>query len=232
MNDTKCPTCGNADAYGYCDEAQVMTCVSCGYSEASDLRRQLTAIMHAIQRYQPAGSPIPGGNAILAEWTLSTMQDANERLRAQFAEVDTQLAERDALLDGRAGKLLRKGKHFVVVAEDEPYYPSVYACIRQAEKAKGSWTDVCEAEYQKHVHSGHFGDPRTMTLACQLADAQAILVRLADDALAISIVHRCCDPHHDGRWCATCDARNAGIEAYREALREKGDTDARHHTTD
>ena len=99
MNDTKCPTCGNADAYGYCDEAQVMTCVSCGYSEASDLRRQL-------------------------------------------------------------------------------------------------------------------------------ADAQAILIRLADDALAISIAHRCCDPHHDGRWCPTCDARNAGIEAYREAVRAKGDSDA------
>ena len=78
---------------------------------------------------------------------------------------------------------------------------------------------------------GYNENPKKMTLA-ELADAQAILIRLADDALAISIAHRCCDPHHDGRWCATCDARNAGIEAYREAVRAKGDSDARHHTTD
>ena len=212
MTTTVCPVCGVVR-----DSRIKGTCI-CGYNE-NPKKMTLAELADAQAKNETLLK------VLRAAWQkqVDELEAENGRLRAQFAEVDTQLAERDALLDGRAGKLLRKGKHFVVVAEDEPYYPSVYACIRQAEKAKGTWTDVCEAEYQKHVHSGHFGDPRTMTLACQLADAQAILVRLADDALAISIAHTCCDPHHDGRWCPTCDARSAGIEAYREALREKGD---------
>jgi len=35
------------------------------------------------------------------------------------------------LLDCRAGKLLLKGKAFIVVAIDEPYYLSVYKKIRR-----------------------------------------------------------------------------------------------------
>ena len=38
----RCPKCGNDRAYGYDDDAHVMTCDACGYSEATDLRRQLS----------------------------------------------------------------------------------------------------------------------------------------------------------------------------------------------
>ncbi len=43
------------------------------------------------------------------------------------------------LLDCRAGKLLRKGKFFLVVANDEPYFTNVYTLIRDNEKRHGRW---------------------------------------------------------------------------------------------
>ena len=44
---------------------------------------------------------------------------------------------------------------------------------------------------------------------------------LNDDALAIAIAHDCHDTAHDDRWCATCEARRDGIEAYREELQRR-----------
>jgi len=51
------------------------------------------------------------------------------------------------LLDCRAGKLLLKGKAFIVVAIDEPYYLSVYKKIRKYEKKRGTWTEMDEIEF-------------------------------------------------------------------------------------
>jgi hypothetical protein len=48
----------------------------------------------------------------------------------------------------RAWKLMRKHKEFIVVAYDEPYFMQVYKLIRDAELAKGTWTDVDEYNYQ------------------------------------------------------------------------------------
>jgi len=56
-------------------------------------------------------------------------------------------AELKRLLNTRAGSLLAKGKPFVVVAIDEPYYAEVYRMIRAEEKRKGSWTQGDEAAY-------------------------------------------------------------------------------------
>ena len=42
--------------------------------------------------------------------------------------------------------------------------------------------------------------------------------RIDDDALATRIANDCHDAAHDPRWCATCEAREAGIQEYREAL--------------
>jgi len=61
------------------------------------------------------------------------------RRRAEAAE---------GLLDCRAGKLLKKGKPFVVVACDEEYYMRVYAMIREDEQRKGRWTEEDEAAYR------------------------------------------------------------------------------------
>lgn len=44
---------------------------------------------------------------------------------------------------------------------------------------------------------------------------------LNDDALAISIAKDCHDTAHDDRWCATCEARRDGIEAYREEIQRR-----------
>lgn len=49
-------------------------------------------------------------------------------------------------------------------------------------------------------------------------DAKAIVARLNDKALADRIAAGCHDPHHDDRWCATCEARADGIDAYRRAV--------------
>lgn len=50
----------------------------------------------------------------------------------------------EGLLEGRAGKLLKKGKTFVVVAVDELYFPAVYMMIREDEKRHGKWGDCDE----------------------------------------------------------------------------------------
>jgi len=52
-----------------------------------------------------------------------------------------------ALLNCRAGKLLKKGKAFVVVACDEPYYNHVYEIIRRFERQKERWTDGDEVAF-------------------------------------------------------------------------------------
>lgn len=60
----------------------------------------------------------------------------------------------------RAMKLIRKRKNFIVIAEDEPYYFSVYSLIRKNEKEKGTWTEADENIYaeekKKHIcAAGH-----------------------------------------------------------------------------
>ena len=46
----------------------------------------------------------------------------------------------------------------------------------------------------------------------------SIKARLYDDDLATRIGKDCHDPHHDPRWCPTCEARLDGIDAYRQAV--------------
>ena len=48
----------------------------------------------------------------------------------------------------RAFKLMDKGKYFVVVAFDEPYFPKVYSMIRNQEKLIGRWNEEDEKMYQ------------------------------------------------------------------------------------
>ena len=60
-----------------------------------------------------------------------------------------------ALLDCRAGKLLRKGKFFLVVANDEPYFTHVYTLIRDNEKRHGRWTDADEGMWLRE-HGGRW----------------------------------------------------------------------------
>ena len=53
---------------------------------------------------------------------------------ADIESLTARLAEAETLLDSRAGKLLRKGKTFIVVAVDEPYFSFVYDLIRKQEQ--------------------------------------------------------------------------------------------------
>ena len=45
----------------------------------------------------------------------------------------------------RAAKLMQKGKPFIVVAVDEPYFEQAYDMIRFNEKLHGTWTDEDES---------------------------------------------------------------------------------------
>ena len=56
------------------------------------------------------------------------------------------------LMSYRVGKLLLKGKRFIVVACDESYFADVYQTIREAEKKKGRWTPECEWVFQEVTH--------------------------------------------------------------------------------
>lgn len=63
-----------------------------------------------------------------------------ERKAAKFAEELRGLES----FHPRAMKLMRNGKGFVVVAEDEPYFIQVYGMIRCHELEIGRWTDEDE----------------------------------------------------------------------------------------
>ena len=56
------------------------------------------------------------------------------------------------------------------------------------------------------------------SLIARIAALKAIVDKLADDKFACEIADDCHDSGHDSRWCPTCSARRAGIEAYREAI--------------
>lgn len=79
----------------------------------------------------------------------------NERCKTYPDAIEEIHRLRDALeterrlLDCRAGKLLRKGKNFLVVACDEPYYMRVYHMIRNREIEIGRWTEEDEQEFAK-----------------------------------------------------------------------------------
>lgn len=63
-----------------------------------------------------------------------------------------QLDEADRLLSGRAGKLLKKGKTFIVVAVDEPYFRKVYEMIRDEEVRNGTWSQEDTDRMAQAVH--------------------------------------------------------------------------------
>jgi hypothetical protein len=59
----------------------------------------------------------------------------------------------------RAWRLMHERKPFVVVANDEPYFPSVYGMIREREKEKECWTGVDEINYLKAMSEYGFQHP-------------------------------------------------------------------------
>lgn len=76
----------------------------------------------------------------------------NGYVDADFArQLERDLAAANALLDCRAGKLLRKGKPFLVVAIDEPYYSAVYKMIRDREMEIGRWNSEDEVKYRAAI---------------------------------------------------------------------------------
>jgi len=67
------------------------------------------------------------------------------KARAEAAEKEVKGFEE---FHPRAIKLLRKRKNFLVVAEDEPYFKTVYDWIRNGQIVKKTWTEEDEHRYQ------------------------------------------------------------------------------------
>lgn len=80
---------------------------------------------------------------IEADW--GGIVDANILLRDKLCEYENLLGNH------RAGKLLRKGKSFITVAIDEPYFRHVYLVIRLHEMSKGTWTEQDEEIMSKQL---------------------------------------------------------------------------------
>ena len=74
-------------------------------------------------------------------------ESARERF-IELEDIKVAMETQSRLLSGRAGKLLKKHKRFIVIAHDEPYYKSAYGMIRAEERRKGTWTDGDEAEFK------------------------------------------------------------------------------------
>ncbi|RJP48735.1 MAG: hypothetical protein C4586_08435 [Anaerolineaceae bacterium] len=84
--------------------------------------------------------------------TKKDESDLKRILADQNKQMMDRLFNAEHLIDTtRAGKLLKKGKPFICVAIDEPYYPQVYRLIRQHEAKKGRWTEQDEIEFQRSM---------------------------------------------------------------------------------
>lgn len=71
---------------------------------------------------------------------------AKERERELSAALDEIERLREA--HPRAYKLMAKGKPFIVIAVDEPYFSEAYDLIREHEIQKGAWTDEDQRLYE------------------------------------------------------------------------------------
>lgn len=84
--------------------------------------------------------------------TTAEKRKLNKQKAEQEREERRHYLEMESLLNCRAGKLIKKGKMFIVVAVDEPYFPLVYKIIRQHEKRKHGWTAICEENFQLAIN--------------------------------------------------------------------------------
>lgn len=53
----------------------------------------------------------------------------------------------------RVAKLRAKGKQFLVISEDEPYYAEAYLMIRKQEQEQGTWTAEDEKNWRAEMDS-------------------------------------------------------------------------------
>jgi hypothetical protein len=91
---------------------------------------------------------------VLGEKTFPDKEDRAEYLRlgVMMFDADTvkELLEFRSYVEvhPRCFRLLKQGKHFLVVAEKEPYAMKVYAMIKNQEKKQGTWSEADEQAFQ------------------------------------------------------------------------------------
>lgn len=72
---------------------------------------------------------------------VKRMVDHIEKLEAEI--------ERLRKVHPRAFKLMAKGKPFIVIANDEPYFEAAYKLIRANEISIGRWNEADEEQFKK-----------------------------------------------------------------------------------
>lgn len=72
-----------ADAY-----EKVCAALETHKRRADSAEADLRGIIHQLQKYQPAGSPPPGGSELLAIWVLQSLQSRAEKAEHELAMLD------------------------------------------------------------------------------------------------------------------------------------------------
>lgn len=91
------------------------------------------------------GIPTPIEACILLAGESTIAQKAAAELVSLRARLEA--LEAAEQFHPRAMKLIRKKKNFLVVAEDEPYFETVYHEIKLHELLRGTWTEDDERRY-------------------------------------------------------------------------------------
>ena len=134
------------------------------WQEAEAVRREITGIIQALHRDLCAEA-----SAACQEWDVKCqgLEAERDELRQQADRLRTAAIEGygvmekaeeaihylEALLDSRAGKLLRRGQYFISIADDEPYFEQAYNLIRDQEIVEGHWTEEDEQTYAARIRA-------------------------------------------------------------------------------
>lgn len=81
---------------------------------------------------------------------IAALNEAGEQIEARCYSLEMELGEvtRTIAFHPRAWKLMGKRKNFVVVAEDETYFESVYRTIRVREISRRNWSEADQQAFE------------------------------------------------------------------------------------
>lgn len=124
-------------AYQVCG-GEVMYCRYCGktLTTADNLDRCYPSCPESLERKTELMITLQSDDYVTLVKDRNQLKYENERLRDVYP---------------RAFKLMDKGKYFIVISFDEPYFMKAYSLIRDQEIKIGRWNAEDEATYQYYA---------------------------------------------------------------------------------